>query len=91
MVQLLAIWGHTATLLPNGGVLVTGGISTTIVANVEIYNPNKGIWNSTGNLATPRLFHTATCIRNGKVLVANGEDYFGTTLAGAELGIPARR
>ena len=35
----IAIWGHTATLLPNGGVLVTGGISTFIVANVEIYNP----------------------------------------------------
>ena len=87
----MAILGHTATLLSNGAVLVSGGISTVIVANVEIYNPNKGIWSSTGNLTTPRLFHTATCIRNGKVLVANGEDYFGTTLAGAELGIPARR
>ena len=46
--RIRTIWGHTATLLPNGAVMVTGGISTYIVANVEIYNPNKGTWSSTG-------------------------------------------
>ena len=82
---------YTATLLSNGAVLVTGGSSTFIVANVEIYNPNKGTWSSTENLTIPRSNHTATLIRNGKVLVANGTDMFGNILASAELGVRVRQ
>ena len=35
--------GHRATLLPNGKVLVIGGLP-------ELYDPQTGTWNYTGNL-----------------------------------------
>ena len=83
----LAIWGHTATLLPNGLVLVTGGISSTIVANAEIYNPKMGVWSPTNQLTIPRWLHTATLLGNGTVLIAAGESSGVGEVASAELGV----
>jgi Galactose oxidase, central domain len=83
----LGIWGHTATLLPNGMVLVTGGISSTIVANAEIYNPRRGVWSPTNPLTVIRLLHTATLLGNGEVLIAAGESSGGAEVASAELGV----
>ena len=63
---------HTATLLPNGQVLVAGnnfGLNTA-----EVYDPVSGMWSATGNLTTPRIQHTATLLPNGQVLVAGGID-----------------
>src|SRR6266436_503421 len=66
---------HTATLLPNGKVLVAGGSGITgILANAELYNPASGTWTATGSLNTARWEHTATLLPNGKVLVAGGRD-----------------
>jgi hypothetical protein len=80
--------GHTATLLPNGKVLVAGGASNRILATAELYHPANGTWTATGSLATARASHTATLLPNGKVLVAGG---FATNnyLASAELYDPA--
>jgi hypothetical protein len=66
--------GHTATLLPNGQVLVAGGESSngTIVSSAELYNPATGKWDITGNMATARTNHTATLLPTGEVLVAGG-------------------
>jgi len=65
--------GHTATLLPNGKVLVAGGGDINgIHASAELYDPASGTWSATGSLATARFFHTATLLPNGKVLVAGG-------------------
>src|SRR5438874_816593 len=65
--------GHTATLLPNGKVLVAGGRNgNSILASAELYDPASGTWSATGSLATARAFHTATLLPNGKVLVAGG-------------------
>ena len=83
----LALWGHTATLLPNGLVLVTGGISTTIVAKAKLYNPRSGTWRFTSDLTAPRLLHTATLLRNGEVLIAAGKSTNGVDTASAELGV----
>ena len=61
---------HTATLLPNGKVLVAGGI-TCAIASAEVYHPASGSW----RCWQPRhrtLCHTATLLPNGKVLVAGG-------------------
>ena len=64
---------HTATLLPNGKVLVAGGLVTaTCLTSAELYDPASGTWSATGSLNTARYCHTATLLPNGKVLVAGG-------------------
>jgi hypothetical protein len=80
---------HTATLLPNGKVLVTAGYSSSgDLASAELYDPATGTWTATGSLGTARGLHTATLLLNGKVLVAGGVGNSGD-LASAELYDPA--
>ena len=83
---------HTATLLLNGKVLVTGGNSdggiAVAIASAELYDPANGTWTATGSLITARFNHTATLLPNGKVLVAAGIDG-SNNLASAELYDPA--
>lgn len=67
--------GHTATLLPNGLVLVAGGVSgngATVLKSAELYNPTSGTWTPTQDMNSPRSGHTATLLPDGKVLVAGG-------------------
>ncbi len=82
---------HTATLLPNGKVLVAGGLSsgayTIVLSSVELYDPATGIWSPTGGLASRRVGHTATLLPNGKVLFVGGASPIidGRTVSSAEL------
>jgi hypothetical protein len=64
----------TATLLPNGKVLVAGGFDNSgrALATAELYDPASGTFTLTGSMAAPRTGHTATLLPNGKVLVAGG-------------------
>ena len=81
--------GHTSTLLPNGKVLVAGGLgNSAYLASAELYDPTTGNWTATGSLVTARKGHTATLLANGKVLVAGG-NLNETSLASAELYDPA--
>ncbi len=83
---------HTATLLPNGKVLIAGGAGTdgiTPLATAELYDPASGTWGVTGNLATPRYGHTATLLPNGKVLVVGGNNQNDIYFTSAELYDPA--
>jgi Galactose oxidase, central domain/Kelch motif len=84
---------HTATLLPNGKVLVAGGAingGNNSIASAELYDPASGTWTATGSLTTARTRHTATLLPNGKVLVAGGfNDHSGGVRASAELYDPA--
>ncbi len=69
----VARFSHTATLLPNGKVLVAGGASSTgNMTLAELYDPNSGTWTPTGSMTVGRAGHTATLLPNGKVLVAGG-------------------
>jgi hypothetical protein len=79
----------TATLLPNGKVMVAGGYNSSngSLSSAELYDPAGGTWTTTGSMTTNRYMHTATLLANGKVLVAGGYDdiYGGIFLSGAEL------
>ena len=69
-----ARWDHTATLLPDGNVLICGGGGNggVLLASAELYDPVSGIFSATGNLVTARFEHAAVVLRNGTVLVAGG-------------------
>ncbi len=70
---------HSATLLPNGTVLVVGGRPSNIAAIGELYDPVTSTW----TLVPPAVWymnsyiarHTATLLPSGIVLVAGGYDW----------------
>jgi N-acetylneuraminic acid mutarotase len=78
---------HTATLLPNGMVLVAAGegVSGGAIKGAELYDPASGTWTDTGSLRRNRVAHTATLLQNGRVLVAGGISSSGSINASAEL------
>ena len=76
-----ARYGHTATLLPTGEVLVAGGTSQenhypnlkyNNLDSAEIYDSNAGTWTSAASLGSARTGHTATLLPDGRVLVVGG-------------------
>jgi hypothetical protein len=81
---------HTATLLTDGKVLVTGGLDSTgiAIASAELFDLTSQSFTPKGNMATPRAFHTATLLNDGTVLVTGGIDGAGP-IATAEFYDPA--
>ena len=84
--------GHTATLLRNGMVLITGGASANPGegwASAELYNPTTETFTRVGDMGETRVFHTATLFPNGTVLVAGGSStYGGGAQDSADLYVP---
>lgn len=81
---------HTATLLPSGKVLVTGGSNgsgySVALADAEVCDPSLDTWTTLAPLSTAWYGHTATLLLNGKVLVAGGSNSGNTgNLNSAEL------
>jgi WD40 repeat protein len=81
---------HTATLLPNGKVLVAGGDTNgRSFASAELYDPATGTFSPAPAMSFGRRYHTATLLPNGKVLVAGGDGIDFRPSATAELYDPA--
>jgi large repetitive protein len=94
---------HTATLLPDGRVLVVGGgqdsgmtmwaVADRSLATAEIWDPATGLFSPTGPMADARQLHSATVLADGRVLVVGGsvrqEDESETGVASAEIWDPA--
>ena len=83
---------HTATLLPNGQVLVAGGSAdgsdNSATNSVYLYTPATGLWTEIAGMKTSRKGHFAALLQNGKVLVGGGKNT-GGILTSAELFDPA--
>ncbi len=77
---------HTATLLPNGKVLVTGGNNGYDANRPELYDPATGTWSPTGPSIRTHINHQAVLLADGKVLVAGGNN---ATAQASELYDPA--
>lgn len=79
---------HTASLLPDGRVLIAGGIGPGALNTAELFDPATGRFTPTGSMTLARSFQVATVLTDGRVLVAGGRDDHGTNLRSAELYDP---
>jgi hypothetical protein len=83
-----ARYWHTATLMPNGKVLVAGGKDgSSVLSGVESYDPSTGSFSPAAALLSARFCATATLLADGSVLIAGGDDG-ATILNSAELYEP---
>jgi Galactose oxidase, central domain len=83
--------GASATLLPDGRVLVAGGYgclvrkcrddhtNNDLTATAEVYDPATGRFTLTGSMSTPRCWATGTLLADGRVLMLNGSSQLAET------------
>ena len=87
-------WNHTATLLPDGRVLVVGGFTArsdgvvSLIETCEVYDPETHSWSMTASLPQPTTDHAAVLLVDGKVLLAGGETTGGVPIATCALYDP---
>jgi hypothetical protein len=85
---------HTATLLSDGRVLITGGQSQAptggFQSTAEIYDPATDTFSAVpGGMASNRAAHRATLLQNGRVLVVGGFTTGSAPVSGVEVYDPA--
>jgi hypothetical protein len=84
--------GHSATLLPDGKVLIAGGMrrNQDFYKSSELYDPATGKFEPAGEMTLARVGQAAVLLPSGKVLIAGGWVGHGCTDS-AELYDPATR
>lgn len=82
---------HTATLLPNGNILVAagGGAAGLEHQRAYLYDPVTDHWARVADLLRVRTFHAATLLQDGRVLISGARGYNGAPNIPAELYDPA--
>ena len=80
---------HTATLLNDGKVLVTGGVTNDLyagasLATTELYDPAANQWTAGPLMTAARRRHAATLLADGHVLVSGGAAAVGAFLNSTE-------
>ncbi len=68
-------YGHRATALPDGRVLITGGSfggNPRGITSVEAYDPATETFSPIGRLNEPRFAHAASLLDDGRVLISGG-------------------
>jgi hypothetical protein len=70
-------YGFTATRLDDGKVMITGGwyfdgIEDEFIKECELYDPIIDEWSIVDSLSVGRLGHSATLLKDGRVLVIGG-------------------
>lgn len=85
--------GASMVVLPDGKVLVAGGIDndqlSPFLSSAEIYDPQLGTFTPTGSMVTPRSGAMAGLLDDGRVVVAGGADSPTTASISADIYDPA--
>lgn len=85
---------HSATLLPDGKVLVLGGVDAHggVLADAELFDPATGAFTDLGSLGLAgRSAHSATVLMDGRVLLAGGVDASGNPIRDVDIYDPVSR
>jgi hypothetical protein len=75
----VVFWGHAASVLMNGKVLVSGGGDADVdvgdvLYQAELYDAGSNTFAWTANMTECRWHHTSTLLPDGTVLIAGGDD-----------------
>jgi hypothetical protein len=82
---------HSAVLLADGRVFVSGGWTRGVVTGTsEIYDPKSGKFSSAAAMTTPRAGHTAVTLPDGRILLMGGERATQEGLDSVEIYDPER-
>lgn len=78
---------HTATLLPDGRVVVVGGMDQDHkpMSSVEIWDPKSQAWSDGPVLKVARYNHAATLLNDGSLMILGGIDQDGKTTSAVEI------
>jgi Galactose oxidase, central domain len=85
--------GHTATLLPDGEVLIAGGMvrNGEFLDSAETYFPQTNTFVPVGKMAAARVGHAAAALKDGRVLIVGGWGLSRAPIDSAELFDPNSR
>src|SRR5439155_14518294 len=81
---------HSATVLPDGTVLVVGGqgVDGAPVSDVELFRLDTETVELVGAALNPRIGHTATLLTDGRLFIAGGLIGGGTATSTAQVWTP---